>query len=232
MSAGLPSYLLGVASWLVAWASAFAVSAVATRWRLHGTPTGDRLLLGRDLGMAAAAYCGFCALRLPLPPAGSLRPTLDAVLGTLASALTGAYLLLVWRYGIRRVATPHTYKQRHPIVPLRILSFVLFQQLAVTFGLLDWHRLYFAAPRAVLWTALVFSLTHLGVVLYGLPLRLGIALTLASGGVMILWGSLRLAYGAPEAALLTHYLFYIGLACQDAWRNRASTDGVERPARG
>lgn len=217
-------YFLGVAVWLLGWSAAFAVSTLATRRRLHGTLGGDFLLIARDLLAAAIAFGCWQAL-LPIRSDGRGAPALHAWLLALAGLFTAAYLYLLMRRGINRVETPQMFKQRHPLIPLRVLSFVLFQQLAATCVLLDWHRVFFDARTALLLTAAVFALTHLGVVLFGLSLRVGVILTLASGFAMLLWGGLRLSYGSAWAGVLIHFLFYMALACHDALRgHRAASE--------
>jgi len=224
MRGELLHYFLGVAVWLLGWGAAFAVSALATRRRLHGTLGGDLLLMARDLVAGAVAYGGWRAL-LPVRSEGRGPAGLLAGLLTLAGLCTAAYLQLLMRRGINRVETPQMFKQRHPLIPLRILSFVLFQQLAATCMLLDWHRIFFDDRTALLLTAAVFALTHLGVVLFGLSLRVGVTLTLASGVAMLLWGGLRLSYGSAWAGVLIHFLFYMVLACHDALRgHRAASE--------
>jgi hypothetical protein len=149
-------YVLGVAGWLVLWGGAFSVSALASRLRLHGSTRGDVLLTARDLIGAALALCGWLLLangssRFGLSPlVREISSTSSAIfewmLGGLAGAGTVLYLALVVRLGIRRVATPNMYMQRHPLIPLRVLSFVIFQQAAATLLLLDWSRSIFVSP--------------------------------------------------------------------------------------
>lgn len=226
MTRALPLYLLGVAGWLLLWGGAFSVSALASRLRLHGSTRGDVLLTARDLIAAALALCGWLLLRggdvwfnlrtLCAELFSEQLRILDRTLGFLAGAGTGLYLVLTVRLGIRRLQTPNMYMQRHPLIPSRILSFVIFQQAAATLLLLDWNRSYATDGRAILLTALIFGLTHLGVACFGLRLRQGVLLTVASGAVMILWGALRIFAPSLFTPLLTHYLFYIALACYHA----------------
>lgn len=243
MTRGGFSYWLGIAGWLVIWGGAFSVSALASRLRLHGRTRGDVLLTARDLIAAVLALCGWLALRnggfrLGLRPLyvellGARPSTVDWILGILASSGTGLYLALVARRGVRHVATPNMYMQRHPLIPLRILSFVIFQQTAATLLLLDWNRRFAADGIALVWTALVFGLTHLGVACFGLSLHRAALLTAGSGAAMILWGALRIHAHSLWAPLLTHYLFYIGLACHHA-RSEDSMEGdaIQDPVQG
>ena len=231
MAHSLRIYLLGVAVWLLIWGGAFSVSALASRRRWHGSTRGDVLLTVRDLIEAALTLCpwlllrnwsGSWSVRFDLQPLYAELFTdrskvLDWTLGAIAGAGTVLYLALVARRGIRRLPTPNMYMQRHPLIPLRILSFVIFQQSAATLLLLDWTRLYVGNGQARIWTASIFGLTHLGVACFGLPLRQAVLLTAASGTAMFLWGSLRLLAHSLWAPLLTHYLFYIVLACRQAW---------------
>lgn len=224
MTRTLISYLLGVAGWLLLWGGAFSVSALASRLRLHGSTRGDCLLTARDLIGAALALSCWLPLKsrdsgLDLQPlyveifSGSPK-AVDWILGALAGAGTGLYLALTCRWGIRRIQTPNMYMQRHPLIPFRILSFVFFQQAAATLLLLDWHRRYAADGSALVGTALIFGLTHLGVACFGLPLRQAVLLTVGSASAMLLWGALRIFAHSLWAPLLTHYLFYIALACR------------------
>lgn len=238
-------YLLGVAAWLVIWVGAFSVSALASRRRWHGSTQGDVLLTVRDLIGAALTLCPWLLLRnwlgnwyfrFDLQPLyaellSGRSKVLDWTLGGTAIAGTVLYLLFVARRGIRRLPTPNMYMQRHPLIPLRILSFVIFQQAAASLLLLDWTRLYIGNGKAEIWTAVIFGLTHLGAACFGLPLRQAVLLTLGSGAAMFLWGSLRIYAHSLWAPLLTHYLFYIVLACHHArLRSPAEERAAKSPA--
>lgn len=209
-----PGYLAGVVAWLALWAAAFSVSALFARLRLHGGTKGDVLLIGRDLTATALALWAWSSIGA----AGSIVAPgfLDAALALAALGGTVLYLRLVAARGIRRVATANMYEQRHPIIPLRILSFAIFQQSAATLLLLDWNRRFADEGTALVRTALIFGLTHLGVASFGLPLARAGLLTIASGAAMLGWGALRIYGHAFWSPLAIHYLFYIALACRAA----------------
>ena len=196
--AGEPrDYFLGVAVWLLGWGAAFAVSALAAATSARHA--------GRGLLADGARPCGGCRrLWLLAGPAASPQRWKGTAWATRGAAYA--------RWAVHRGVPVPAHAARNPpcrdaadvqaAPPADPAAHPQLRPLSAACGDLRASRLassFFDDRTALLWTAAVFALTHLGVVLFGLALRVGVILTLASGSRCLLWGGLRLSYGSAWA---------------------------------
>ena len=211
-------YAAGLLAWIGFWGLAFGVSALLARVGLHGTTTGFWIIVARDAVFGAASLLAWRAACRPTGGALAVPRRFEWPLLAIAALLTAAYLDAVHRTGPRAVDSGMIFALRRYELPLRILTFVCFQQAAVTLLLLDWNRLWLSERRAIALTTAVFSLSHLGAVTFHMSPLQALLLTVLSAAAMALWGYLRLAAGAAWTPGLMHYLFYIALSLRFAWQ--------------
>ncbi len=209
-------YIAGLLAWIGLWGLAFGVSALLARAGRHGTAAGFWIIVARDAVFAAASLFAWRTACRPVVSALAAPRRFEWPLLAFAALLTAAYLDAVHRTRPRAVDSGMIFALRRYELPVRIFTFVCFQQAAVTLLLLDWNRLWLSERRAIALTTALFSLSHLGAVTFHMSPLQALLLTVLSGAAMAAWGYLRLAAGAAWTPWLTHYLFYIALSLRFA----------------
>lgn len=206
----------GLLAWIGFWGLAFGVSALLARVGLHGTAAGFWIIVARDAVFGTASLLAWSKVCRPSVGVLAAPRRFEWPLLAIAVLLTVAYLDAVHRTGPRAVDSGMLFALRRYELPVRILTFVGFQQAAVTLLLLDWNRRWLSERRAIALTTAIFSLSHLGAVTFHMSPLHALLLTVLSAAAMAAWGHLRLAVGAAWTPGLMHYLFYIALCLRFA----------------
>lgn len=209
----------GLALWIAGWSLVFAPTLLVRQTGLSAWSIMAVLAL-RDVMVTGIMWALWRRFRGPRSTGTFAWPKtrIEQILLGLCAGLTLVYLALVATRGPLVVTGRAFNEQRAYFVPIRMLSFVTFQQVGATWLALDWNGRRMSDRQAVTLTAAVFSLLHLGLVALGLSLAWTLTLTALTAVFMWVWGTARLRWQMPWIGFVTHYGFYILIAVAFALR--------------
>ncbi|GBR74015.1 hypothetical protein NO1_1257 [Candidatus Termititenax aidoneus] len=99
------------------------------------------------------------------------------------------------------------------LFPLKMLTYIFFQQTTITLLLFDICRKYLSRKNAAVFTSLIFGLTHLAAV-FNVELIWAVVLTLLASGGMCFWLIIRKKTASLSWPMLIHYFFWIIVGTQ------------------
>jgi hypothetical protein len=99
------------------------------------------------------------------------------------------------------------------LFPLKMLTYIFFQQTTITLFLFDICRKYLSRKNATAFTSLIFGLTHLAAVI-NVELIWAVVLTVLASGGMCFWLIIRKKTASLSWPMLMHYSFWIIIGTQ------------------
>lgn len=95
------------------------------------------------------------------------------------------------------------------VYPLRIFTYVLFQQITNTLFLLDTCVERVGFKDGLFFASFMFGISHFGCMSINLSPEMTLGLSIVSGFAMYFWGSMRKKYNNLFYCISTHYVFWL-----------------------
>jgi hypothetical protein len=181
------------------------------------SPIGLNLLILRDIIFGLLALSAWSILNHRILPdtqkflqSKTRSKQTNTIFLAIFLGLTLVYFLLLFTGAFNQKEYPVFFNL---LFPLKMLTYIFFQQTTITLFLFDICRKYLSRRKATAFTSLIFGLTHL-IAVINVDLIWAVVLTLLASGGMCFWLIIRKKTASLSWPMLIHYSFWITIGAQ------------------